>query len=550
MRKSYPNQATSIYSQRRSSKLQRRSFVSVATLLVLVIGAHWTARAVALPAGDPTDDQVSECIGNINATLTASAAQVNLGQTTTLAWRTTLPVGCAMIRIYLDGLVVPATGSRTLQPIATQGHLLRAVFRSAGRTLATRGIKVILPNPLTISSSAVIPQLLQALTTADQVIIVQNNVDMNLTDWNGPLSMIPIANGVVLRGGRTAFNPGPRLYTTSRTGALLLVSGVRVRITGMRIQGADLGVVDGDEDGARGILIYTPADVEIDHNELSGWSWAAINVRNGNQPTGFLNSHAVHVHDNFIHHNQHSGRDGYGVAMADGAYAWIERNVFDWNRHAITAEDGSDGSGYEAFDNLVLSHGGYHRDIPIYGWTHTHQFDIHGQDTCGVLEGDHNCGTAGHSAFIRRNTFLYTADASIKLRGKPQLQPWGVFVDANVFAGSADDAIELSSNASGMERGSDNLFGVNESNNLGHCDFDGDGIADAFMATRATWWFSSRGTGPWTFLRASTKRLSEVELGDLDGDHRCDVKVGNTVYSGGTMVLTHPPIIGGGVLGH
>ena len=78
----------------------------------------------------------------------------------------------------------------------------------------------------------------------------------------------------------------------------------------------------------------------------------------------------------------------------------------------------------------------------------------------------------------------------------------------------------------------------------------GDGIADAFMATRATWWFSSRGTGPWTFLRASTKRLSEVELGDLDGDHRCDVKVGNTVYSGGTMVLTHPPIIGGGVLGH
>ena len=532
------------------SPLPQRFFASLATLLALVIGAHWTAPAAALPAGDPTDDQVIECIGNIHATLTASASQVNLGQMTTLAWRATIPVGCAMIRIYLDGLVVPATGSRTLQPIATQGHLLRAAFRSAGRTLATRGIKVLLPNPLTISSSAVIPQLLQALSTENQTIIVQNNVDMNLTDWNGPLSMIPIANGVVLRGGRTARNPGPRLYTTNRTGALLLVSGVRVRITGMRIQGADMGVVDGDEDGARGILIFTPADVEIDHNEFSGWSWAAINVRNPNQPPGFLNSHAVHVHDNFIHHNQHSGTNGYGVAMADGAYAWIERNVFDWNRHAITAEDGSDGSGYEAFDNLVLSHGGYHRDIPIYGWTRTHQFDIHGQDTCGVLEGDHNCGTAGHSAFIRRNTFLYTADASIKLRGKPQLQPWGVFVDANVFASNADDAIELSSNASGMERGSDNLFGVDESGNPGFCDFDGDGTIDSFMATGATWWFASSGIGPWTFLRASTSRRSEVLLGDFDGDHRCDVKVGTTVYSGGTTVLTNVPPTGGGVLAH
>jgi hypothetical protein len=453
-----------------------------------------------------------------------------------------------MIRIYLDGLVVPATGSRTLQPIATQGHLLRAAFRSAGRTLATRGIKVLLPNPLTISSSAVIPQLLQALSTENQTIIVQNNVDMNLTDWNGPLSMIPIANGVVLRGGRTARNPGPRLYTTNRTGALLLVSGVRVRITGMRIQGADMGVFDGDEDGARGILIFTPADVEIDHNEFSGWSWAAINVRNPNQPrASWIPTQSTSTTTSFTTINT---RERTAMAwrwpmvptLGSNATCSIGTGTRLPRKTAVTVR---------ATRRSIISccRTAATTDIPI-GWTRTHQFDIHGQDTCGRLEGDHNCGTAGHSAFIRRNTFLYTADASIKLRGKPQLQPWGVFVDANVFASNADDAIELSSNASGMERGSDNLFGVDESGNLGFCAFDGDGTTDSFMATGATWWFASSGIGPWTFLRASTSRRSEVLLGDFDGDHRCDVKVGTTVYSGGTTVLTNAPPTGGGVLTH
>lgn len=53
------------------------------------------------------------------------------------------------------------------------------------------------------------------------------------------------------------------------------------------------------------------------------------------------------------------------------------------------------------------------------------------------------------------------------------------------------------------------------------------------MATGATWWFSSGRTRPWTYLDTSTIKLSEMTLGHLDGDSRCDVSAGGTIYPGG-----------------
>jgi len=183
----------------------------------------------------------------------------------------------------------------------------------------------------------------------------------------------------------------------------------------------------------------------------------------------------VRIHDNYIHHNQHVAREGYGVAVYTGAYVLIERNVFDWNRHAI-AGDGSDGSGYRAYENLVLENGGYHDtydacDLPDWfalvspaTWVlakalciipgaspesvhYTHQFDMHGQDNCGIVgvfnDAAYNCGTAGSDMDIRYNSFFYTKGTAIKLRGTPQLQPYGMFVVSNVFAhNDIDDAKE------------------------------------------------------------------------------------------------------------
>jgi hypothetical protein len=57
----------------------------------------------------------------------------------------------------------------------------------------------------------------------------------------------------------------------------------------------------------------------------------------------------------------------------------------------------------------------------------------------------------------------------------------------------------------------------------GVCDFDGDGTDDLFLATGASWWFSSAGRMHWVYLNAGQERLHQVGLGDFDGDGRCDV---------------------------
>jgi hypothetical protein len=55
------------------------------------------------------------------------------------------------------------------------------------------------------------------------------------------------------------------------------------------------------------------------------------------------------------------------------------------------------------------------------------------------------------------------------------------------------------------------------------CDVDGDGIDDLILMTGVSWWFSSSGQYPWSFLRADTAVLKDVALGEIDGDHSCDV---------------------------
>lgn len=207
-----------------------------------------------------------------------------------------------------------------------------------------------------------------------------------------------------------------------------------------------------------------------------------------------------------------------------------ERNVFDYNRHAI-AGDGSDWSGYRAYRNLVLQHGGKHKNKYTHIWGHTHQFDMHGQ-SCQA-----QCGTAGHSIDIALNSFLYTAGKAIKIRGVPQR---GAYVTRNVFAHDAPwDAVDQTTIRSTFPFYKrvyldNNRFGINGAEQYGVCDFDGDGTSDRFMATGETWWYASRGTGPWVYLNTSQKLLSEVTLGLFDGDNRCDVVTGGLISSGGT----------------
>src|SRR5262249_51715939 len=227
--------------------------------------------------------------------------------------------------------------------------------------------------------------------------------------------------------------------------------------------------------------------------------------------------------------------DGYGVEVAAGAYATIEQNVFDENRHAIAGgsrnDDALDYSGYTARDNLILEGGGLHcldnagtggliggivggiiggvagflvggpggaalgatAGAMIGGvigsfvgsmcW-HTHQIDMHGDSN--RWPGSHNwlCGTAGETMLIERNTILYTKGLAIKIRGNPADK---AVVDGNVFKHkSRGDAIGQNGScgfwgdniSKPIDVRPNNQFNVNPITELGSGDYFGDGQQD------------------------------------------------------------------------
>lgn len=485
------------------------------------------------------------CLSKITASLAASVPSIDLGQSVTLRWNARVPSNCAAA-LHLTGYPsanVPRSGSLTVTPMATSSYALAATLPGSATTVTVASVRitVVLPPSVAITSNDQAPLLVQALGTPGTIVTVANSVVLDLS-YREP---IPIRESVTLQGGRTSRDPGPLLYTTTRPGILFDVQGDNVRIAGLRIRGTDLGVSEADY--SNGISSSSYVNLEITNNELYGWSGSAVRVNdNSNRIDPATNPETVRVHDNYIHHNQHVGSHGYGVVVGNGAYALIERNVFDWNRHAI-AGDGSSGSGYHAYSNLILKNGGLHRSIGGV-WTHTHQFDMHGQDSCGVIAtledifdeaSLFNCGTAGYDMIIRNNTFLYTSGPDIKLRGTPERTPYGAFVGSNVFAQSPiGAAIQQEERGLLIEDG--NVFGFDGSAALGSCDFDADGIDDSFMATGQTWWFSSRGTMPWSYLNNSPRTLSELTLVYADADPRCDVIADGIVYSGGRPARRPP----------
>jgi hypothetical protein len=519
----------------------KKTILVAATCVRLLAGP---SPARALPTGDPGDRPVNRCVDETRGSLGASPASIPLGGSTTLRWSVSIPSNCTNVRVYFGSQIVNPSGSQVVAPLANSLFRLRIRYIGYGeKEIASAPVAVILPPRVEITGNHQVPTFVQAVGTPGTTVVVANHVQLDLSGRQ----YINVATGVILRGGRGGLQAGPRLFTTTRPPVLLYVGpgASGVRITGVRIEGPDLG--SDERHGNRGIHVNSAADVQIDNNELLGFSLAAIQVwdtegtmASPDPAARFLPTHTVRIHDNYIHHNQAVGGDGYGVTSGYGAHPLISRNVFDWNRHAIEG-DGKEGTGYTAYENLVLEHGGLHRWIPFPGfWVHTHQFDMHGLNDCGVWDifSDSlaNCGPAGHTMLIRRNTFFYSEDNAIKLRGTPAV---GMFVGDNIFANHLTFGSAVAQNESGLVREPGNVLGYNGSLQLGTCDFDGDGLDDWFMATGATWWFSSGRTRPWTYLNTSTIKLSEMTLGHFDGDRRCDVSAAGRIFPGGRAAPDH-----------
>ena len=390
--------------------------------------------------------------------------------------------------------------------------------------------------PAATPFTAMTSKFVAAIAVANATVHIAAGAQIDLSG----LERIPVASGVQIVGGTDSV-----LFTTTFPTALLVLND-NVRVTGIRVEGAmsddpfsAVGTPDSD-----GLRVESSQNVEIDHCEIDHWRGAAVQVKDDDGRIDLAHADTVWVHDNYIHNNQHPTADailpdsghgaGYGVELANGAYAFIERNVFNRNRHAITG-DGSPESGYYAYRNLILPWGGINRRQDGFVM-YTHAIDMHGSSSsCGLLTADHECGPAGEFMDIKFNTVWYTSGGSVKLRGTPSRQ---MRVTENVFAG---DPAAVEQTETGLQA-FNNAFDVNRSGDVARCDFDGDGAVDAMVPTGAGWWYmSSARHSQWVFIDASTRTLSQLTYGDVNGDGFCDVTAdGVTRYGsdGGTFTVT------------
>lgn len=539
----------------------QRNKLPGATLAAWLVRRAAAAAVLAALAGpalaiDPTPTpEPNDCLDDVTATLSASPPEVPLGNSSTVSWQVSYPLNCPVAVRFgtslIDEAVVPTVGSRVVTPTAIPGKswYLKALRNGASKPLGwvtVRATGLPLPDGPVVRIEGSTPiwrdLLKRALEVGGKTVILAPDVDMDMTGMT-----VEIAPNTTLTSNpspgqpnpvRNATRLGPRLWTQDRPRPLLLVScyesgqpDANVKLEGFRLQGPHWDSASGDDNLERGIVVQSCRNVEISNMEISGWSGQGVYVVNS---AGTITSvDQVKVHDNFFHHNQHVGGNGYGVESTGGAHVLIERNLFDYNRHAIAAGGGySPGSWYTARHNLVLKGGGYHDSYPVYGTWWTHQFDVHGTTDCGPLffNAANSCGEAGIYYEFTDNAFQYTRGNAIKIRGNPLVSPRA---SGNVFA-HEDEGDAIAQNGWNYQSAittplirQNNRFGVKTFADYGVCDFNGDGIDDLFLATGANWWWSSGGKMQWSYLKAATERLDRVGLGDFDGDGKCDVVVGS-----------------------
>ncbi|MPY88606.1 MAG: hypothetical protein GEU99_11840 [Luteitalea sp.] len=366
-------------------------------------------------------------------------------------------------------------------------------------------------------------------------IVIPGDAVFNLTGHRH----LQIKAGVTLRSDRGGIRKGALIYTNDlveerdengdlQSYALFDVIGNDVRIEGLRFRGPSQSPTKTVP--AFGIRIRSDRArrVVVLNNEFFGWTYAGVAVHGPISPRcpddlppgqgrdmDRWQAGEILIQRNYFHHNVMDGK-GDGVNIKHGAYARIEANVFDYNRHAI-ASDGRPYTGYIARYNYVLQGG--HKEGGTFGYYNQH-FDMHGCNGNGT--------EAGEFIEIAYNTFRgeqeyafgFKTRPAFWLRGTPSDAAW--FVENVLVHDDFGEAIRYENEGERLYV-EGNSFNIDHSLELGVGDFDGDGYDDAFVATGIGWYYSSLGVAPWQFITRSTKTLDEIGFGDFDGDGYTDI---------------------------
>ncbi len=378
---------------------------------------------------------------------------------------------------------------------------------------------------------------------AGSIVYVANDAEIDLT---GTTVCLPA--GAWLAGGRgiDGARGGLLFATRGASTAIVTTCGADVRVTGLRILGPDPETcppewpsacpndVSDDSncayctDTAYGIST-TYDGLEVDNNELSGWTYAAVGVKNAVD---------ADVHHNWIHHGWREGL-GYGVVIygQEATRALVRWNRFDAMRHVVAGQ-GYPLEDYEARDNLVES--AAISDV----------FDMHGEDE---VEGN-NSSSAGGDIRVHGNVVLVDDQYSLVVRGRPDTGAWlydnclapaesaaydqryysGNFhVDVSPSGSAAPNAYGQSPGDCGTLHGclADDATGplrYGSASGTGVAsllvgDMDGDGRDDVFESTGSAWRFANPDGGSWASLATSSVSLGNLALADLDGDGTDDV---------------------------
>jgi PKD repeat protein len=192
-------------------------------------------------------------------------------------------------------------------------------------------------------------------------------------------------------GGRILRSSNDAMDTGWSRLASLSPSGNGVRITGLRIEGADDSYTYVYPENQITGAIWTSATItnlEVDNCEIYHWSYAAVSC--------FGCGHSMHIHHCSIHNIGGNTEIGYGYGCASagheggcgGGWMLVEANLFNYVRHAVMSS-GYPGDGYEARFNI---HGTHNSDTT---------YDVHAS---GSHMGDWDGTPSGRLFNVHHNT--------------------------------------------------------------------------------------------------------------------------------------------------